>query len=105
MSNIILFCLSAINKFATIVDNKHSKSNIKLRIINTINFNTANNGYFDFDKLYTIWWCFALVFLYSFYSYSPPNIDKLKYPLLNFLIRVIRKLATNVDNKNRQSNI
>ena len=43
--------------------------------------------------------------LYRLYPGRPPNIDKLKYPLLNSLFRVIKKLATGVDNKNRQSNI
>ena len=43
--------------------------------------------------------------LYPLYPGGPPDIDGLKYPLLNFVFRVINKLATGVDNKNRQSNI
>ena len=43
--------------------------------------------------------------LYPLYPGGPPDIDELKYPLFNSLFRVIKKLATGVDNKNRQSNI
>ena len=42
---------------------------------------------------------------YSLYSGGPPNIDALKYPLLNSVFRIIKKLATGVYNKNRQSNL
>ena len=42
--------------------------------------------------------------LYPLYPGTSPNIDELKYLLLNYLFRVIKKLATGVDNKNRQSN-
>ena len=43
--------------------------------------------------------------LYTLYSSGPPDIDELKYPLLNLFLKVIKKLATGVDNVNRQSNI
>ena len=43
--------------------------------------------------------------LYPLYPGGPPDIDELKYVLLNYFIKVIKKLATGVDNKNRQSNI
>ena len=46
-----------------------------------------------------------LFLLYPLYPGGPPIIDELKYPLLNFLFRVIKKLARGVNNKNRQSNI
>ena len=43
--------------------------------------------------------------LYPLYPGGPPDIDGLKYPLLNSVLRVIKKLATGVNNKNSQSNI
>ena len=43
--------------------------------------------------------------LYPLYPGGPPDIDELKYPLFNSLFRVIKKLATGVDNNNKQSNI
>ena len=42
--------------------------------------------------------------LYPIYPGGPPDIDELKYPLLNSLLRVIKKSATGVDNEIRQSN-
>ena len=41
---------------------------------------------------------------YPLYPGGPPDIDEMKYPLLNSLFRVIKKLATGVDNEIRQSN-
>ena len=43
--------------------------------------------------------------LYPLYPGGLPDIDELKYPVLNSFIRVIKKLATNVDNQNTKSNI
>ena len=43
--------------------------------------------------------------LYPLYPGCQPDIDELKYPLLKVFIKNIKRLATNVDNKNRQSNI
>ena len=43
--------------------------------------------------------------LHSFYPDGPPDIDKLKYTLLDFFLKVIKKLAIGVDNEIRQSNI
>ena len=43
--------------------------------------------------------------LYPFYSDGPPVIDELKYPLLDSVLKVIKKLAIGVDNEIRQSNI
>ena len=45
------------------------------------------------------------VLLYPLYSGGPPDIDELKYPLLNFFLREIKQLATGVDNEIIQSNI
>ena len=42
--------------------------------------------------------------LYPIYPGGPPDIDELKYPLLNSSLRVIKKLATGVDNQIRKSN-
>ena len=42
--------------------------------------------------------------LYPIYPGGPPDIDELKYPLLNSFLRVIKKLATGVENEIRQSN-
>ena len=39
------------------------------------------------------------------YSGGLPDIEELKYPLLNSLLKVVKKLATRVENKNIQSNI
>ena len=43
--------------------------------------------------------------LYVFYPDGLPDIDQLKYPLLDSFHKVIKKLATGVDNEIRQSNI
>ena len=43
--------------------------------------------------------------LYPVYPDGPPDIDELKYPLLDSFLRVIKKLATGVDNEIIQSNI
>ena len=43
--------------------------------------------------------------IYPLYPGGQPDIDGLKYPLLNSVFRVNKKLATIVDNKNKQSNI
>ena len=41
--------------------------------------------------------------LYPFYPDGPPDIDELKYPLLDSIFKVIKKLAIGVDNEIRQS--
>ena len=43
--------------------------------------------------------------LYPLFPDGPPDIDELKYPLLDSFLKVIKKLATSVDNEIRQSNI
>ena len=43
--------------------------------------------------------------LYLLYPDGPPDIDEMKYLLSGSFLRVIKKLATGVDNKIRQSNI
>ena len=43
--------------------------------------------------------------LYPFYSDGPPDINELKYQLLDSFLKVIKKLAIGVDNEIRQSNI
>ena len=90
---------------ATIVDNGNSQSNIKLTMINTkipIEANYALSTLKDYIQFGgpVLW-----VLLYPLYPGGPPDIDGLKYPLLNSVFRVIKTLATGVNNNYRQSYI
>ena len=103
--SIIIFYLSAIKKLATIVDNGNSQSNIKLTII-IQKFQLKRIPSFSTLKDYILFGVSLLLYsLYLLYYGGLPDIDELKYPLLNSLFKVIKKLATGVDNNNRQSNI
>ena len=104
MSNII-FRYRKIKNMAKIVNIGNSHYNIKLTIINTKISIEANLVLFDFKRIYTIRQSWVLVITLSIISAGSPIIDELKYPLVNSFLTVINKLATSIDNENRQSNI
>ena len=84
---LLLSCLRAITKLATIVDNGNSQSNIKVTIINTKIPIEANSVRFNSERFYTIWRSVALVFTLSIIFWQSARYRQAEILIIKFFYK------------------